>query len=161
MISLLVSFGLMKTLKWWNNKMYEYSCECGALTRPISSVNEVVKDLICPLCKSNLKAPDLSKQTKLENYHSLDENNLSIMRQKILDELKCSPATDSELTKRLGYSDPNKVRPRRYELVVMNLVKELRKRECCITGKKVIEWGIVKQQKNKSIKVKKENDKKN
>jgi hypothetical protein len=123
--------------------MSEYSCECGKLTRPVSSMNDVAKDLFCPLCNTQMKAPDLSKQTKLESYTSLDEGDLSVMRQKIIDELKCGPATDSELAKRLGYSDPNKVRPRRYELVVMNLVKDLRKRECCITGKKVIEWGAI------------------
>lgn len=123
--------------------MDEYSCVCGKLSRPISSINDIVRELVCPLCHSKLKAPDLSKQSKITNYISLDEGELSVMRQKILDELNCGPATDSELAKRLGFDDPNKVRPRRFELVVMKLVKDIRKRPCCITGKKVIEWGKV------------------
>ena len=49
-------------------------------------------------------------------------------------------ATDSELMEALGYSDPNKVRPRRKELVDEGLVCEDVKRECAITHKIVISW---------------------
>lgn len=123
--------------------MSGYSCSCGNLKRVVSSVNDVVRDLVCPLYNSKLGVVDLSKQTKIDNYNDLDENGLSKMRDLIYGELKYAPATDCELAKRLGFSDPNKVRPRRFELVGAGKVKDIRKRPCCITGKKVIEWGIV------------------
>ncbi|MBC8223460.1 hypothetical protein H8E65_02655 [Candidatus Bathyarchaeota archaeon] len=50
--------------------------------------------------------------------------------------------TDQEITKHLGYDDPNKVRPRRYELMKDALIVEAGKRVCRITGEKVLTWKV-------------------
>ena len=49
-------------------------------------------------------------------------------------------ATDHEVANFLEYSDPNKVRPRRFELVELGLITEIGRRECGITGKSAIVW---------------------
>ena len=52
-------------------------------------------------------------------------------------------STDREITSLLGYDDPNKVRPRRKELVNMGLVVEEPKRACTITGRSCYTWKAV------------------
>lgn len=53
-------------------------------------------------------------------------------------------ATDSEIMKYLFKSDPNFVRPRRYELVNrLKLVGFSRKRVCQVTGKVVLAWKVL------------------
>lgn len=49
-------------------------------------------------------------------------------------------STDYEIAYFLGYTDPNKVRPRRFELVKMGFMTASKKRECSISGKKVFTW---------------------
>jgi len=49
-------------------------------------------------------------------------------------------STDYEIAYVLGYTDPNKVRPRRFELVKMGYMIESKKRECSISGRKVFTW---------------------
>jgi len=51
-------------------------------------------------------------------------------------------ATDSEIAAHLGYDDPNKVRPRRFELVEQGLVEEHDRHICRVTGKLAIAWCI-------------------
>ena len=117
-----------------------YSCDCGAIKKTI--LNDVLTDLNCPVCGTKLKNPKkISEQTKLGSYLSLDENDLVILRQKIFQSLMSAEGTDRELTERLGYTDPNKIRPRRFELVDMGLAENKYKRPCRVSGKKSIVWG--------------------
>ena len=50
--------------------------------------------------------------------------------------------TDREIAKVLGYSDPNKVRPRRYDLMQYGLIEEVEKRKCSVTKKTALTWKI-------------------
>lgn len=50
--------------------------------------------------------------------------------------------TDREMAKHLGYPDPNKVRPRRHELMKMKIVEEEIKRPCMVSGKLSIAWKL-------------------
>jgi len=122
--------------------MVIFSCNCGAIKKDQPSLNDVMKDIICPKCKSKLRDTSISKQAKLDSYLSLDENELSKMRQLIYNELMSNPGTDSEIAKRLGFSDPNKVRPRRFELKDLGLIKADHKHKCDVTGKKATVWVI-------------------
>jgi len=79
---------------------------------------------------SRLKLEGLGPK-QLEVYNAILELNTSGV----------SP-TDQEITKHLGYDDPNKVRSRRYELMNDNLIIEAGKRVCSITGEKVLTWKV-------------------
>jgi len=48
--------------------------------------------------------------------------------------------TDREIARTLGYSDPNKVRPRRFELMTFGLIEEAGKRRCSVSHKLAITW---------------------
>lgn len=50
--------------------------------------------------------------------------------------------TDLEIARYLGFTDPNKVKPRRNELVKKNLVTECTKRNCFVSGRKAITWRV-------------------
>lgn len=50
--------------------------------------------------------------------------------------------TDQEIAKKLGFSDPNKVRPRRNELVKAGFLVNFGKKKCKITGKMAIFWDL-------------------
>lgn len=53
--------------------------------------------------------------------------------------------TDRELAKELGFSDPNNVRPRRYELMKMGVIVEAGKRPCSISHKLALTWRAVEK----------------
>jgi len=53
------------------------------------------------------------------------------------------PATDQEVSRFAGHSDPNYFRPRRNELVKMGLVVESGKRVCAVSGKTALVWWVV------------------
>lgn len=53
--------------------------------------------------------------------------------------------TDSEIMQMLGYKDPNKVRPRRKELVDLQLIEENGKRACNVTKINVYQWRMRKK----------------
>lgn len=55
--------------------------------------------------------------------------------------------TDRELTKSLNEGDPNKIRPRRFELMERGLIEEAGKRPCEITGRKALTWRIKRRDK--------------
>ena len=58
------------------------------------------------------------------------------------------PCSDYEIASHMGFDDPNKVRPRRYELVYSfykPFLEEKGKRVCRKTGKRVFVWGLTKQ----------------
>lgn len=119
-----------------------FICDCGLLKKDVSKLNEVMRSLTCPKCGSKLQDKSLPVQTKLESFINLDEHKLSEMRQLIYNELMSNPGTDSEIAHRLGFNDPNKVRPRRFELKDMGLITDNGKRKCDITGKTAIVWVV-------------------
>lgn len=56
--------------------------------------------------------------------------------------------TDCEIAKGLGFTDPNRVRPRRYELVnsfFLPFIQEGGKRVCSVSGKRVFTWELSRQ----------------
>jgi len=57
--------------------------------------------------------------------------------------VKNAPKTDYELSLQLGFDNPNKIRPRRRELVKDGLVEEAGKRICSISKKKAITWKTI------------------
>lgn len=52
------------------------------------------------------------------------------------------PLIDLEMTRKMGFLDPNRVRPRRYELVEAGYVVEAGKRRCTISGRTVFTWQL-------------------
>ena len=52
------------------------------------------------------------------------------------------PATDQEVSRFAGHSDPNYFRPRRNELVKMGFVVEAGKRVCSVSGKTALTWWL-------------------
>ncbi len=119
-----------------------YSCDCGKLTKEL--LNDVTKDLSCPICNTNLKGKNVSEQVKLEHYLEVkDSKESEIRRQQIFNYLSrynLVDATDWEMTIGLGYSERNCVSPRRFDLVEMGLVKANCKRTCNIKNNKVTAW---------------------
>jgi len=51
--------------------------------------------------------------------------------------------TDRELAKELGFSDPNNIRPRRYELMKMGVIVEAGKRPCSISHRIALTWRVI------------------
>jgi len=85
----------------------------------------------------------MTQITSIKTYHELQEEGVIGKDQKeVYKALKeLVKATDNEITKELCYLDPNKVRPRRKELVDIGVVKEIEKRNCKVTGRLAIVWG--------------------
>lgn len=85
------------------------------------------------------------EETSLEAFEQIKEK-IGERHQEILNALKYfnetgRDATDYELAIHLGQSDPNYVRPRRYELVnKFKLVGFSQKRICSVTGKIALAW---------------------
>jgi len=84
------------------------------------------------------------RQTSLLAYSELKQAELTRTYKQILEALRYYGAmTDREICNVLNYKDPNKVRPRRNELVKMGEIEEKGKRICSISGKKAIMWGVL------------------
>lgn len=79
-----------------------------------------------------LQVPQLS-ETQQQVYDNILENNT----------MNLYP-TDREIAKELGYSDPNKVRPRRYELMEAGIITEAGKRKCSVSKRTALTWKVVK-----------------
>jgi len=84
------------------------------------------------------------RETTLDSYRELDASKLGKMQMEIYSYLKRSiyPQTDREIARALGYSDPNKVRPRRFELMKAGLIVEDGTSTCSVTNKKAIVWRV-------------------
>ena len=87
------------------------------------------------------------QSTSLDAYSYIKQKEYPSIgdRQKlVLDMIMDSkiPLTDLEIAYKLGFGDPNHVRPRRYELVSLGLVEKVGKRHCSISGRKALTWGI-------------------
>jgi len=92
------------------------------------------------------------RDTSLEAYISIisDPSVLNERYQDILIAVDTMgmPCSDYEIAGHLGFDDPNKVRPRRYELVYgfyKPFLEEKGKRVCKKTGKTVFVWGLTRQ----------------
>jgi hypothetical protein len=82
------------------------------------------------------------QETSVESYLEIIKN-LGDKQEEVLFAIKQMVAgTDTEIANYLGYSDINSVRPRRFELVELGLVREVGKRICSITGRNAIVWGL-------------------
>lgn len=53
--------------------------------------------------------------------------------------------TDREMAERLDYKDPNKIRPRRNELMKQGIIEEDSKRLCAVGHKLSIAWRLSKE----------------
>lgn len=92
------------------------------------------------------------RDTSLEAYINII-NNPSSLNDRYQDILVAVdglgvPSSDYEIAEYLGFDDPNKVRPRRYELVYnfyKPFLEEKGKRICRKTGKTVFVWGLTRQ----------------
>lgn len=84
------------------------------------------------------------QQTSLKAYNELQDWLVNKTYSAILSCLANNPngLTDREIASILGYSDPNKVRPRRKELEDKGLIYETSKRVCQVSGKTAIIWKI-------------------
>jgi hypothetical protein len=84
------------------------------------------------------------RQTSLDSYLDLVKSGvLGQMQEKILYALyHLKVASDSEIALYLKFSDLNKVRPRRFELVDLGYVVEAGKFSCSVTGRNVIKWKV-------------------
>lgn len=81
------------------------------------------------------------QQTSIDSYHSIP--NLGEKQQSVLIAINGNPdKTDRELTKIMGFQDPNNVRPRRKDLVDLGLVVCSGERKCSVTGKTVMTWRV-------------------
>jgi len=56
--------------------------------------------------------------------------------------LKLGCPTDLEISQYLGLNDPNKVRPRRNELMKQGRITECEKRTCSVSGRTVWSWRV-------------------
>lgn len=89
------------------------------------------------------------QETSLKSYDEL--KNLGKRHEEIYEAIKTianryNDATDQEVKQFLGKTEPNYVRPRRFELVNdMRLIGFSRKRKCSVTGKKVMAWKILQR----------------
>ncbi len=83
------------------------------------------------------------RQTSLTAYYKLKQKELNGIPKQIVQCLKQHPnSTDYELTRRLGYHDPNKVRPRRRNLVKEKIIEQSGKRPCQITNEIATTWKL-------------------
>jgi hypothetical protein len=91
----------------------------------------------------------MMEQTSLQAFEEI-KIKLGGRQQQVLQALKHfnnkgEDATDYELAVYLGQSDPNYVRPRRYELVnKFKLVGFSQKRVCSVSGKMALAWKVMR-----------------
>ena len=91
------------------------------------------------------------RDTSIDAYVEIlsDPESMTETYKKILISLEeiAKPSTDREIARHLGYTDPNKIRPRRNELADPEnffpcLIEEVGKRQCNITKKKSYVWDL-------------------
>ena len=130
--------------------MSVFSCNCGRVKKNVPLLNNVLKELICPVCSGGLKdtSRKLSTQVKIDHYYDeCNKESFEAIRIKVYNYfMTVDDATDSEVQKALGYQERNNVSPRRFELVQMGLLKKSTKRFCTAkpSNKRVIAWKLSK-----------------
>ena len=82
------------------------------------------------------------QQTSLLAYQQIKDRPLNPIYNLILNMLESNPEglTDQELTRLCGFQDPNKVRPRRNELVKGGFIVNEGVKICSCSGKTAIIW---------------------
>ena len=82
------------------------------------------------------------RQTSLNAYFKLlTSGELHPRNQMVLEYIYINPySTDMEITKGLGFNDPNQVRPRRKELLDDGHIVDAGTRKCTITGRMAHIW---------------------
>jgi hypothetical protein len=91
------------------------------------------------------------RDTSLDAYHTLED--LGQRQWQVYHAIqqlwfKQGGPTDREIARYLGYSDPNKVRPRRKELLDAGLIVEGGKRVCSVSGIVAYTWIISRKGKS-------------
>ena len=85
------------------------------------------------------------RETSLLAYMELGGDLMSARQREVLRALKAlGKASDMMIARYLGYSDPNKVRPRRNKLTEIGLVIDRGVEPCAITKRTVHYWSIRK-----------------
>lgn len=84
------------------------------------------------------------RDTSIITYNDLRaKGKIGEGQQKVFNALlKLENATDQEIAAHLGFKDPNKARPRRFELWDMGLLDEAEKRYCRVSGRLAQTWEI-------------------
>ena len=87
------------------------------------------------------------QDTSKISYGQIKEAELGERQRVVYDVIRTAtvPVTDREITRFLGYEDPNTVRPRRFELVSMGLVEEAGKRQCNVSRRRALTWRTPKK----------------
>lgn len=93
------------------------------------------------------------RSTSLKAYDDFDESELAHRQLQVLNAIRelnnqGRNPTDWEITEHLGFKDPNKVRPRRYDLMEKGYIVEHEKRTCTVTGKTSLTWKLSPQYQN-------------
>ena len=86
------------------------------------------------------------RETSLEAYCDIE---LGEMQRRVFDiiverTMMGHPPTDREIAKELGFSDPNKVRPRRHELMESGLIAEAGIRVCTVSRRRALTWRAIR-----------------
>ena len=85
----------------------------------------------------------MMRDTSLDAFHEDILPNLGAREQIVYDSIKTLGCpTDLEITKHLGFKDPNKVRPRRKGLYDKGMITECEKRICSVSGRTVWSWRV-------------------
>ena len=87
------------------------------------------------------------QDTSRQSYDEEKRKGLSERQTEVFEIIKSlggQGITDREIAAQLGVSDPNYVRPRRFELVEAGAVVPGMKRKCNVTGKTSITWRVAK-----------------
>ena len=83
------------------------------------------------------------RQTSLKAYYELKVSGLGKRQLLVYKGFeRYGDSTDLEMCHNLCFNDPNKIRPRRNELVKQGFLVEKGKKTCGVSGKQAITWGI-------------------
>lgn len=86
------------------------------------------------------------RETSIEAFHSI-QPKLKGRRRMVFNAIvvlqqygALGAPTDLEIAQECHFRDPNRVRPRRRELVQMGIIEEAGKRECSVSHQNVLTW---------------------
>lgn len=83
------------------------------------------------------------RETSVKSYREEKAVGLSSRQIAVLAVIReHGPCTDREIARAIGASDPNFVRPRRFELAAAGAIIQHIKRTCNVTGKTAITWKV-------------------
>ena len=82
------------------------------------------------------------RETSIMSYRAMIESGVfETITAGVYEAIKANPGcTDLEISRIMGYDDPNKVRPKRKRLVDDSWVELYDKRPCSITGQMAMTW---------------------